>query len=115
MGKIHIPMFEQNKAIIGGCNFTLKLIPNDPSFYMMCKTDIRVTNVEFLEACLYLHRSKISRPVLEGHNKALQIATAKYALRESFVVPITVNKGTMDTILDNVHNGQLPNRAFVTF
>ena len=113
MGRLSIPLFEQNKALVGGCSLTIKLIPNDPSFYFMCSPEVRISNVEFVDACLYVHRSKISRPVLEGQLRGLQQGTAKYPLRESFVVPITVNKGTMDTILDNVHNGQLPTRAFV--
>ncbi len=115
MGRVHLSLFEQNKALLGGCKIRLKFIPNDPSFYLMCKSPTRVKSVEFLDAAIYLHRSKITRPVLEGHLKGLEISNAKYQLRESFVVPITVNKGIMDTIIDNVHNGQLPRRAFVTF
>ena len=115
MGRIHLPLFEQNKALLGGCKIRLKFITNDPSFYLMCKTPVRIKSVEFLDAALYIHRSKISRPVLEGHLKGLEISNAKYQIRESFVVPITLNKGIMDTIIDNVHNGQLPKRAFVAF
>lgn len=115
MGKIYLPLFEQNKALIGGCNIRLKFICNDPSFYMISSNDVRVTNVDFLESSLFVHRSKITRPVLEGQLKGLDIANAKYQTRESFVVPITINKGIQDTILDNVHNGQLPRRAFVAF
>jgi len=115
MGKIHLAMFEQNKALLGGCHLRLKLIPNDPSFYLMCKTGVRVEKVDFMDASLYIHRSKITRPVVEGHLKGLEISNAKYPLRESFVVPITINSGIMDTIIDNVHNGQMPRRAFVAF
>ena len=115
MGRIHLAMFEQPKALIGGCNLRIKFIPNDPSFYLMMSNEVRLKSIEFTDSALYVHRSKISRPVLEAHLKAMEIANAKYQLRESFVVPVTINKGTMDTIIDNVHNGQLPKRAFVTF
>ncbi|XP_054162179.1 uncharacterized protein F54H12.2-like [Oppia nitens] len=115
IGKLHIPMFEQRKALLGGCNISLKLIPNSPSFYMMCDSSIRISSVEFKDASLYIHRSKINPAVVEGHKMALlKPANVRYPIRESFVVPITINKGTMDTIIDNVHNGQLPRRAFVT-
>ena len=115
MGRIHLSMFEQNKALLGGCNLRLKLLPNSPDFYMKCTKDTRIKSVEFLNTCLFVHRSKIARPILEGHLKGLEIANAKYQLRESFVVPITINSGIQDTIIDNVHNGQLPKRAFVAF
>lgn len=115
MGRIQLPMFEQKRALLGGCNIRIKLIPNDPSFYIMCKNTVRVETVDFLDSALFIHRSKISRPLLEGHLKGLEVGNAIYLLRESFVVPVTVNKGTMDTIIDNVHNGQLPKRAFVAF
>ena len=113
LGKIHLDMFEQDRPLIGGCSLKLKFTPNDPSFYMMCTSDVCVTGVEFTDAVLFVHRSKISRRVLEGHLKALAISNAKYPIRRSFVVPSTINKGTMDAIIDNVYNGQLPRRAFV--
>ena len=108
-------MFEQPKALLGKCNIRLKFIPNDPSFYVMSSNEVRISSVEFTDCALLIHRSKVSRPVLEGHLKGLEISNAKYQLRESFVIPITINKGTMDRTLDNIHNGQLPKRAFVAF
>lgn len=115
IGRLPLSLFEQSKALIGGCNYQLKFIPNDPSFYTMVPNDVRIKSVEFTDATLFIHRSKISPHVLQAHTKALESANARYLLRESFVVPITINRGTQDTILDNIHNGQLPKRAFVTF
>lgn len=115
LGDIYLDMFQQERPLIGGCNIKLKFIPNDPSFYMMCTPNIRVAAVEFTDAVLFMHRSKISRPVLEGHLKALMISNAQYPLRRSFVVSSTINKGTMDALVDNVYNGHLPRRAFVSF
>jgi hypothetical protein len=108
-------MLEQVKALIGGCSIKLKFIPNDPSFYMMAVNDVRVTSVDFLDAVVFIHRLKVSPLVVEAHIKGLEISNAKYPIRNSFVVPTTVTKGTMDTIIDNIYNGQLPRRAFVAF
>lgn len=113
MGKLHIPLFEQPKAVLGGCKFRMKFIPNDPSFYMLCSNEVNITSVEFTDAVLYLHRSKVKPECLKGHLSTLENRNARYPIRESFVVPITINKGTMDTIIDNVHTGVIPNRAFV--
>ena len=115
MGRIYLPLFEQRKLLLGGCTIQLKFIPNDPSFYLMCSNDIRVKSVEFIDASLYLQRSRVSKPLMEGIHKGLEKSDVKYPLRESFVIPITIGKGIIDTILDNVHNGQLPRRAFVAF
>lgn len=115
MGRIHLPLFEQNKAVLGGTTITLKFIPNDPSFYIMCKNDVNIKSVEFSDATLYVHRSKVTRPVVEAQNKGLEITNAKYPVRESFVVPTTISAGKQDFIIENVHSGYLPQRAFVAF
>ena len=115
IGKIYLPMFEQKKALLGGCKLRLKFIPNNPEFYMMAKPTVRVKYVEFLDAALYVHRSKVTKPVLAGVTTGLNVGNARYPIRESFVIPITISKGIVDTIIDNVHNGQLPKRAFVAF
>lgn len=115
IGRIHLSMFEQTKALVGGCNLRLKFIPNDPSFYLMIPTGVRLKSVDFTESALFIHRSKLSKTVVNAHEKALGIGNARYHIRESFVVPITINKGTMDTTIDNIHNGQLPKRVFVAF
>jgi hypothetical protein len=115
MAPIYLDMFTQDRALLGGCNIKLKFIPNDPSFYMMCATPVRVTSVEFTDATLFIHKSKISRPVLDGHLKALEVSNAKYMINKRFIVSSTITKGTMDIILDNIHNGILPRRAFVVF
>ena len=115
MGRLQLSMFEQPKALVGGTNIRLKFIPNDPSFYLMMDNDVKLKSVDFLDATLLVHSSRIARQVREGIDKALELANARYQLRESFVVPVTITKGTQDTIIDNVHNGQLPKRAFVAF
>ena len=112
---IFLPLFEQKGLLLGRSELFIRLIPNTPDVYMMCNNSIRITKVEFMDACLYFQRSKLAPNVLEGHRKALNFSPTKYPIRESFVVPITVSKGIMDTIIDNVHNGQLPKRAFVAF
>ena len=89
MGKIHLPMFEQTKALLCGTNIRLKFIPNDPSFYIMKDADVRLQSVEFTDCALFIHKSKIASRIRDGHAIALEKANARYHLRESFVVPVT--------------------------
>jgi hypothetical protein len=112
IGRVNLDMFEQVKPLIGGCSVKLKFIPNDPAFYMTCTSDVRIKSVEFTEAVLFVHKAKISRPVVEAHLKALAIANAKYSIRRGIVVPHVLNKGSLDVLVDNVYTGQLPRRAF---
>ena len=53
--------------------------------------------------------------IVDAHAIGLLEGNASYILQENFVVPVTINKGTQDIIIDNLHNGQIPNRAFITF
>jgi hypothetical protein len=115
MGRIHLPMFEQKNALIGDTYLKLRLIPNDPAFYMLTTQDVKIKLVEFTECSIEMHRSKFTTPTVINHHKALETSNAKYTIRENFVVPVTINKGFQDIIIDNIHNGQLPRRAFVAF
>jgi hypothetical protein len=112
IGRVNLDMFEQSRPLIGGCSVKVKFIPNDPGFYMMCTPDVRIKDVEFTDAVLFVHKAKISRLVVEAHLKALAISNAKYPIRRSIVVPHVINKGSLDMIVDNVYVGQLPRRAF---
>ena len=115
-GKIHLPMFEQRKtALIGGCKLKLRFIPNDPAFYIKCKNDVRVKSVEFTNCTLKVEGVKVMDHILRGHELGLNHSNARYLLLENFVVPVTVNKGTQDIIIDNIHTGAMPNRCFIAF
>jgi hypothetical protein len=113
MGKLHLALFEQDRPLIGGCSLKLKFTPNDPAFYLMCNANVRVVHVDFTDAVLFIHRSKVSRPVVEGHLVALSKSNAIFPIRRANPIPTTINKGTMDAIIDNVYRGKLPKRAFI--
>ena len=116
LGKIHLPMFEQRKAaLLGGCKLKLKFIPNDPQFYIKCTNEVQVKSVEFTDCSLRIQGAKLLPHIYNAHEKGLAEGNARYFLLENFVVPITINKGTQDIIIDNVHSGAVPNRAFIAF
>ena len=116
LGKIHLPMFEQRRtALLGGCKLKLRFIPNDPQFFIKCNSKVRVQNVEFTHCSLHLHGIKVHEHIWRGHEYGLQEGNARYFLLENFVIPQTINKGTQDVSIENLHNGIVPNRAFVVF
>ena len=113
MGKIHLDLAFQPKALLGGTTIKLSLTPNDQAFYLWVKDDSVLPKVTFINASLFVHRSKVNFPVVEGHNLALNKGTAKYPICRSNVKSFNINANTHDVSIDNAVSGQLPRRIFV--
>ncbi len=58
----------------------------------MCASYVRIKDIVYTEAVLFVHKAKISRLVVEAHLKASAIANAKYPIRTGIVVPHVLNK-----------------------
>lgn len=112
IGKLHIDLTFQDRALLGGSNITVTVYPNDPKFYLKYDNSLLPT-VEFLDSCLYIHRSKVSPSIVEAHKKALKINNAKYFICRKEVKSFIINKGTMDGFINNVESGPLPRRIAV--
>jgi len=113
IGKPHLDLSFQEKALIGGLNIKLEFIPHDPKFYLIADTDKVLPSVEFLDASLFVHRSKVSPLIVQAHERTLQKSNAKYPVCRSEVKTFTVNSGTFSANIDNIVSGQLPRRALV--
>lgn len=112
-GKLHTDLAFQGRNLLGGCKVIIRLLFNDPSFYMI--SAYHKPEFEFLDICLFAHRSKVPQMIVDAHNEALKISTAKYPLTLAKVKAFTINNGVLDVNLDNIHSGQLPRRIFVGF
>ena len=113
MGKLHLDLAFQPKAILGGTTIKLTLVPNDPAFYLFTSDTSIVPEVVFESVSLYVHRSKVNFPIVEGHNLALNKQTAKYPICRSNVKSFTISSGTVNASIDNAISGQLPRRIFI--
>jgi hypothetical protein len=113
MGKLHLDMAFQPRALLGGTQFKLTLVPNEPKFFLMNSDSNIIPEVVFENAILYVHRSKITWPVLEAHNVALGKSNAKYPICRSHVKAFNINSGNIDVSIDNAISGQLPRRVFL--
>jgi hypothetical protein len=71
--------------------------------------------VNISDAALYVKRAKVSPQLVEAHNIALQVASAKYFLSHNKVKACTIQKGALDASIDNIHSGQHVRRIFVAF
>lgn len=115
MGRLHIDLSFQDKAMIGGLNYKLSLQPNAETFFHQSQGKDFITKFKFIKTSLFVHRSKISLSLLEAHQYAIKLASAKYAFTRAEVKPVTIGNGLMDVMIDNVMIGQLPRRAIIAF
>jgi hypothetical protein len=112
-GKLHLDFFAQPKALLGGVQMKLFLIPNDPKFYLILKDNTILPHVEFEDISLFMNRSKVSYPVVSAHSRALMKGTAKYPIVRGLVKAFNINSGTIDTTIDNAVFGVIPRRIFI--
>lgn len=112
-GRLHTDLAFQGRSLLGGSKLIVRILLNEPNFYMMSHD--HTPELEFLDASLHVHRAKVPQMIVEAHNAALQISTAKYPFTMSKVKSFTIPKGVSDANIDNLHSGQLPRRIFVFF
>ncbi|RWS08782.1 uncharacterized protein B4U79_15200, partial [Dinothrombium tinctorium] len=115
MGKLHIDLATQGRAILGGSQIKITLIPNDPKFYLQTPDAKIIPSVTFLNASLFVHRSKVSNAIETAHNIALDHGTVKYPYVRNEVKSFNISSGTLSANIDNVISGVLPRRVFVAF
>jgi hypothetical protein len=114
VGRLHLDMTFQNKALLGGCVTGIKFALNDPNFCIINAENSGVTpTIEIMDAWLELNCLKVYPHIVEAHEKALSIGTAKYPMNRCEVKTITVPTGLQNVTLDNIIHGLLPRRVFV--
>jgi hypothetical protein len=113
MGKLHIDLFSQPRALLGGVTLKITLVPNKPVFYLICKDATIVPSVVFEDVTLFMHRSKVIYPVVNAHSAALEKGTAKYPISRGTVKAFNITTGNTDIIIDNAVYGILPRRIFI--
>ncbi|RWR98766.1 uncharacterized protein B4U79_09553, partial [Dinothrombium tinctorium] len=104
MGKLHIDLATQGRAILGGSQIKITLIPNDPKFYLQTQDTKIIPYVTFLNASLFVHRSKVSNAIEAAHNIALNHGTAKYPYVRNEVKSFNISSGTLSANIDNIVN-----------
>lgn len=112
MGRLHLDLTFQQKLMIGGCDFKLKLLPSDPRFYFNITKSSLKAELEFGEVTLHVHKSRVFPSIVAAHNTAIRHAPATYPITRSEVKRIGIPKGQIDFIQD-VIRGRIPRRMFV--
>lgn len=114
IGKIHTDLFQQDKYLLNGVDFNLKLIRSTPAFHLMGEANEFITKIK--EAVLYVRKVKLNPTIALSHSKLLdQGKFAKYPIRRGVVTSFTISQNSLSFNKDNVVSGQLPRRIVVGF
>jgi hypothetical protein len=113
-GQLSLDLGYQEKAILGGCPFTIELIPHQPTFYLKCEKDYQV-EVEIMDIYFRCQRLQVVQGVVDGHNEGLKNKMARYSFSRNEIIHRTIPAKVNDFTLDHVFNGVLPRRVFVCF
>jgi len=113
VGKPQLDLSFQEKALMGGLTIKLEFTPNDPKFYLMADTTKIIPSVEFIDASIFVHRSKVSHLIVEAHDTALEKSNAKYPICRNEVKSFTISKDALSANIDNIVTGQIPRRALI--
>ena len=114
-GKLHMDLFSQHRALIGGTRMKLRLIPNRPEFYFMCSDNNLIPKIHFEDIHLNIKKFRVSEDLLYAQLNALNLAPAKYIINRAEVRSVTIPDGVTSRNIENVINGILPRRIFLAF
>lgn len=110
IGRPHADIFFQERYLLN--NVAVKLVFNR-SKDAFCTMGSNKRKVKILSACMLIRKVRVSQSVALGHEKALEVATAKYPIKRVLCKTSVVSKGTMDATIEKLFSGQLPTRLVV--
>ncbi|XP_074604064.1 uncharacterized protein F54H12.2-like [Brevipalpus obovatus] len=113
MGLLHMDLGLQSRALLGHLQYKVQMTPNSPNFFLKISKNTIKANVELLDAALFIHRARVTQPLLEAHVLALNTAPAKYPITRTEVRTHNLPAGLGDALIDNFVMGQLPRRAIL--
>lgn len=114
MGKLHLDLVNQDRALLGKVNLQIRLIPNDKDFIFEYPDTLNLS-FKFSDVWLKLRKSKVTPELLEGHEAGLSQATAKYTIPRSEVTPHVLHEKTTDYLMNFINHDQIPDCIFVGF
>lgn len=113
-GPLHLDLSFQKKALLGGCDVMLELVPNVRDFFLhSTKENFSSIKASMSDIVYYVHKAKVSKELEAAHQTALTRSPARYPYTRSVVKAVTVPSGLNSCSLDNVFMGPLPKRIFI--
>lgn len=107
---LHCDIFNINKFMLNGVDLGLKLIKSKNEFHLMGETP---SQVEIIEANLFVRKVKINPSILLAHARALSVTSAKYPINRVEIKTLTIGTGIQSKSIDNIFLGQIPKRCII--
>ena len=111
-GPLHLDLAFQSKAILGGTDFFIELVPNALGFYINSDSTVSL-DVVWEDAVLFIHKTRVTKPLERAHLMSLERTPARYPYTRTEVRSYTVSQGRTNAIIDNLVTGVLPRRVFI--
>lgn len=119
MGKLHVDLMRQERALVNGLQITLKLTQSTEAFRLMCPytgdpTETRY-KVLLLGCTLKVPMLKPTAAMLLAHDKAFSIAPALYPFERTEIKIIAIPAGMSQWTQDNLFLSSQPKRLLIAF
>ncbi len=114
MGRLHLDICQQNKAILNNVNIKIKLIKNKNSFALFNGTsgDNAEHKIKITDMAFYIRKIRLSDDVKLAHMKQLEKEPARYHYKRVEMKSFTIPQNVSDINLEKVCDGKIPNKLF---
>ena len=112
-GRIHIPLFAQQKLLLNKVDLRMKFNRHDPRFCLMAFIENQNFSITIDQAILNITHKTVASSVREAHELGLMKSNAKYPIRHSDVKFFTKAQGHADLSEPNLCSGILPRKIIV--
>ena len=113
MGRIHNPLFHQQKLLLNKVDLRIKFNRHDPRFCLMAFKEDQSYSIAIDQAILNICHKTVSASVRESHEIGLLKSNAKYPIRQSEMKFFTKAAGHADLSEPNLCSGVIPRRVIV--
>ena len=115
MGGLHVDLCMQDKLLLTNVDIDIRLIRNDPKFYLQCsnQTAAKDPYIQIDEIMLYVTRVKLSAPVFIDLQKQLMSERALYPIKRVETRKLNLIKGLQNYDIQNLIIGTLPTRIII--
>jgi hypothetical protein len=103
-------IFDQPKLIPSGCDFRLRLVFADPSFYLWTNENTSDSKLVVRDASLFIRQVQVSQPTVLAHRRIHEKRNMVYDYVRSEMKTYTIPKEVNSFNFHNVYTGVLPDR-----
>lgn len=108
VGRLHLDMFNCPKLLLNNIDVGITIELNSPNFYLRKVDAENKSNLELLDATLYMDQVKINPEVALSIERLLETKNAVYNYKRIEVRNFLLQKDVSSFNIDNVSNGVLP-------